>query len=315
MQPGIILLDEPSANLDYKAADDLRKLIQAWKSAGKTILIAEHRINYVWDLCDRVVILQDGAVAEDLNAQQKEALTNRQLNEWHLRSRARVSPQELVAVRLTDLRENSETESIELRGFSYQYTKDRKLFALDDMHIQTNAVTALVGNNGAGKTTFLECLCGIRKCPGILRYKDKEYRAKERRGLVFMVMQDPNHQLFTESVLDEVLISQPEQDKEAARGILEKLDLLPFAERHPMSLSGGQKQRVAIACAVASECPILLFDEPTSGLDYDSMRKVSAIMKQLKDTGHTIITVTHDTEFIETCCDYALSFGGPAYDR
>ena len=89
-------------------------------------------------------------------------------------------------------------------------------------------------------------------------------------------MQDVNHQLFTESVLDEVLLGMPEQNEEKAEEILSELDLLSLKERHPMSLSGGQKQRVAIASAVASEKEIILFDEPTSGLDLRHMHEVSA---------------------------------------
>lgn len=89
-----------------------------------------------------------------------------------------------------------------------------------------------------------------------------------------MVMQDVNHQLFTESVLEEVLLSMPEKDSDdspeniaRAEAILNEMDLLPYKNCHPMGLSGGQKQRVAIASAIASERPLILFDEPTSGLD------------------------------------------------
>lgn len=90
-------------------------------------------------------------------------------------------------------------------------------------------------------------------------------------------MQEVNHQLFTETVLDEVLISMEEPDTKQAEEILARLDLLPFRDRHPMSLSGGQKQRVAIASAIASKRSILFFDEPTSGLDYRHMKEVAAV--------------------------------------
>ena len=83
-----------------------------------------------------------------------------------------------------------------------------------------------------------------------------------------MVMQDVNHQLFTDSVLEEVMISQESGDKEEAFKILESLDPAEYADKHPLALSGGQKQRVAVASAVASGRTIILFDEPTSGLDY-----------------------------------------------
>ena len=134
-------------------------------------------------------------------------------------------------------------------------------------------------------------------------FHGRPYHGKERIKTVFMVMQDVNHQLFTESVLDEVLISQRMEDEKKAKRILQDVGLLKVADRHPMSLSGGQKQRVALACAIASEREILLLDEPTSGLDLESMVRVTDILKALKKDGRTILTVTHDSEFIEKCCD------------
>ena len=122
-----------------------------------------------------------------------------------------------------------------------------------------------------------------------------------------MVMQDVNHQLFTESVLDEVLISQPEENEDEAKQILSDVGLEVFCDRHPMSLSGGQKQRLALACAIASKLPVLLLDEPTSGLDCLQMNAVGQILNQLKEEGRTIITVTHDSEFIECCCDNVIN--------
>ena len=126
---------------------------------------------------------------------------------------------------------------------------------------------------------------------------------QKRVGQIFMVMQDVNHQLFTESVLDEVLISQPVENEEEAKKILDEVGLSRYADRHPMSLSGGQKQRVALACAIASHLPVLLLDEPTSGLDHAQMHAVAGILNRMKDEGRTVITVTHDSEFIEHCCD------------
>lgn len=103
-----------------------------------------------------------------------------------------------------------------------------------------------------------------------------------------MVMQDVNHQLFTNSVLSEVLLSMEHPDEKAAEKILESLDLDEYKEKHPMALSGGQKQRVAIASAIAAQAQILLFDEPTSGLDYRHMREVAELLKRLAAEGKTI---------------------------
>ena len=270
--PEIILLDEPSANLDYEAAENLRQMIQCWKEEGKTILIAEHRINYVWDLADRVILMEQGRIAQNLSKEKMETFTEEMCRKSNLRSLKRISPLELAAKRI--------------------------------------ALQLLSGQMVQEKTTFLECLCGIRKNKGKMYFEEKEYKSKARMKQIFMVMQDANHQLFTESVLDEVLISMPDEDEEKAKQILAEVDLSDFAERHPMSLSGGQKQRVALACAVASECPILLLDEPTSGLDLPHMLGVAEILNRLKKQGRTIITVTHDSEFIENCCDEIIELCG-----
>lgn len=302
LRPEIILLDEPSANLDYDAAENLRQLIACWKAEGKTILIAEHRLNYVWDLADRVVILENGRIARDLHREELTNFTEKQCAAYGLRSLERISPLQMV----TNRKDSSESRQIKLKKFRYAYRDKQAVFDIREMDLKAASVTAIVGTNGAGKTTFLECLCGIRRSKGVMKIGKKSFRSKARLKQIFMVMQDANHQLFTESVLEEVFISMPKENEEAARNILAEVELLPFAERHPMSLSGGQKQRLAIACAMASDLPLLLLDEPTSGLDLKHMQLVAGILNRLKQEGKTIITVTHDSEFIKNCCDEVI---------
>mgnify|MGYP002795419236 FL=1 len=118
-------------------------------------------------------------------------------------------------------------------------------------------------------------------------------------------MQDVNHQLFSDSVYGECEQTGKDKKEEIDR-LLEDFDLLDMKERHPMSLSGGQKQRLAIVTAILSEKRILVFDEPTSGLDYRHMCEVSAVIKKLAKAGHIVIVVSHDNEFIMSCCDKVL---------
>ena len=122
----------------------------------------------------------------------------------------------------------------------------------------------------------------------------------------YLVMQDVNHQLFTESVFDEIVLGADNADTNKVEQVMERLDLISFRERHPMSLSGGQKQRVAIAGAIFSDKKMLLLDEPTSGLDFRHMEQVAELMQQLKQQGKTLLIVTHDPEFILRCCNYVL---------
>ena len=235
LAPSIILLDEPSANLDYKAAENLRELIICWKNAGKTILIAEHRINYVWGLVDRVIILENGTFKKEIAKNEINCFTEDDTKQFGMRSLKRVAPTSLA-------RTNTNSDDyILLKDFNYSYDKKHKVFSIKEMKIPKGKVTAIIGTNGAGKTTFLESICGIRKNNGIMFVDGIPYTCKKRVGKIFMVMQDVNHQLFTESVLDEVLISQPREKEEEAKKTLSDVGLEAFYDRHPMSLSGGAK--------------------------------------------------------------------------
>ena len=303
----VILLDEPSANLDYASTLELRELIRCWRRQGKTIIAAEHRIAYLWDLIDRAVILREGRIIRELSMEDKAALSTEALTEMGLRSLKLEAPDEVA---LPVLQEND--EPMILRDFHLRYPgAENAVVDFPKLRFAVGEITAITGSNGAGKTSFLNCLCGLeRRCKGKLEYKRKTFERRALQKLCFMVMQDTGNQLFTESVLDEVLISLPKNtknEKEQATEILKKLDLDSFLERHPQSLSGGQKQRLAIACALASGREVLLLDEPTSGLDYAHMMETARLLKQLKDLGTTILVVTHDCELIHACCDRKFS--------
>ena len=123
--------------------------------------------------------------------------------------------------------------------------------------------------------------------------------------ICYMVMQDVNHQLFAETVLDEAMLGMEAENEEQALDMLKKLDLFELRDRHPMSLSGGQKQRIAIASAILAGKRILIFDEPTSGLDYNSMVQTADMIGSL-DKNITVLIVTHDMELIERCCTHIL---------
>ena len=194
-----------------------------------------------------------------------------------------------------------------LKDFTYAYKNQPPVLRISDARIPAQGITAIIGRNGAGKSTFSRALCGLlKKCGKLETPNGHILNAKDRLKTCYMVMQDVNHQLFTESVLEEILISMEEENEEEANRIMEKLDLLPLKDRHPMSLSGGQKQRVAIACALASRQKILILDEPTSGLDLRHMQETAAVLKELAAENIAIYVVTHDPEFIRACCTNAV---------
>ena len=237
-------------------------------------------------------------------------LTPEDLAQMGLRTNIMEAPdQSLLPVFL----ENDEPMILHDFNFSYRGRK-QPVLQIPYLRLAAHEITAVTGNNGLGKTTFLNCLCGLEKrFRGTLEYKGRKYGNRDRQKLCYLVMQDTGNQLFTESVLEEVLISLPKNTENAegrAAELLGQLDLGEYPDRHPQSLSGGQKQRLAIACALASGREILLLDEPTSGLDHGHMIETADMLKKLRDMGTTVLVVTHDTELIRHCCSRMISPAG-----
>ena len=301
MEPDVLVMDEPSSNLDAASILDLRKILAFWKSQGKTIIVSEHRLYYLRGLADRFIYLAEGQVSRDYSAAEFEQLMEQQRSNMGLRTFAleRLLPPVLP---------QQEKTALALHNFRFAYKNEPETLHIMDCEIPTNRIVGIIGNNGAGKSTFSRCFCGLEKRCGEIVWNGRKYRPKDRLSTCYMVMQEVNHQLFTESVLDEVLISMEEENQERAEEILNRLDLLAFKDRHPMSLSGGQKQRVAIASAIASKRSILFFDEPTSGLDYKHMKEVANVLRQVRDTGITVYVITHDLELILDCCTDIVHF-------
>ncbi len=309
MEPKIFVLDEPSSNLDIESIRELKNVLREWKAQGKTIVIAEHRLYYLMDIADRVLYMTDGHIKENLSIADFRKKTTDELQSLGLRA---LQSEDFGRMKGAV----GATRQLYIRDFEATYKnasggKKRKQKVLDipDLMIPQGSVIGVIGNNGAGKTSFANNLCGLfQTAKGCMSMDGKTYMAGQRMKICYMVMQDVNHQLFTESVLDEILLSLDNADEEKAtleaEKIMESLHISEFREAHPMSLSGGQKQRVAIASAVASGKQIIVFDEPTSGLDYRHMKEVAENLRELSSLGKTLFIVTHDPELIAECCNY-----------
>ena len=302
MEPEIYVLDEPSSNLDASAIAELREVLMQFRAQRKTVIISEHRLFYLHDLVDRVIYLKDGEIRGDYSSSDFFAIPEKEREEMGLRP---LDLMELGKIHREELRSNGDVWKI--NRFYFSYNRKEETVCIENAALHSGNVTAVIGHNGAGKSTFFRCLCGLQKrCKGILEKGGLSYPRKQRLKFCSMVMQDVNHQLFTESVLDEILLSMNREDRSKAELILSEMDLLPYKNCHPMGLSGGQKQRVAVASAIASERPLILFDEPTSGLDLFHMRQIADSANRLADSGKTVLVVTHDPEFILRCCDRVI---------
>lgn len=296
----IIVLDEPSSNLDVYAIRELKKMIQYWMEKGKTVVIAEHRLQYLKDMASRFIYMKKGRILQIFEQEEMSRLSSAQLAKMGLRS--------LDYSHLVIENKKIPDSFLKLTDCSFQYKGSRKPnLSIEKLQFPKASVIAIIGRNGAGKSTFVRCFCGLeKKAKGMAEDGRTQCRLKKMLDHSFLVMQDVNHQLFTESVEEEILLSMKEKDSDLLAQILKEMDLYDNRKQHPMSLSGGQKQRTAVACAMVSLRENMIFDEPTSGLDYFHMQQVADCILNLQQKGKTIFLITHDIELIYACCNYVL---------
>ena len=309
----IIVLDEPSSNLDMAAIRELRKALMLWKEEGKTIVIAEHRLFFLWDLIDKLVIMERGKIHKIYEQDAISLITEEILNEAGIRS------YDLGCVVAAEREEKGKEPSLRIEQLKFRFGHSQRGIQVEDLIFFKGHIAAIVGNNGAGKSTLIRCLCGLeKKCESSLWLDNIPVKQSKMHTHCAMVMQDVNHQLFMESVQKELLFelkrsgkSQEECEKISVEW-LERMNLLEEKESHPMAISGGQKQRVAITSAMLSGKEVVLFDEPTSGLDYAHMQRVASYIKELAAQGKTLILITHDLELILQTCDDIIHIEGGA---
>ena len=303
IDPDVYVLDEPSANLDRDAIDQLRECLMTIKRQGKTVLIAEHRLYYLMDIIDKAAYMDCGEVRRVFSRDELLALPMGERKEMGLRTRTAPRTREDV---VGDDPGTPCRPDLEVQGLCCKF---KKRTVLGDVSLSASGgdVIGVLGENGAGKTTLMRCLAGLLKeRGGRICIGGERMKPRQRTEQHYMIMQDVGHQLFAESVWDECLLSDDEAPEEAVENVLKEASLLEFRDSHPMTLSGGQKQRLAIATGVLSDKKVLIFDEPTSGLDYFNMLRVSDIIKRLAGEGRIVFVVTHDMEFLEATCSRGI---------
>ena len=182
---------------------------------------------------------------------------------------------------------------------------------LEDVNfeIHDHEKIAIIGRNGCGKTTLGKVLSGLIRCRrGAFSIDGQTVKQRKLADYVYFVMQEADHQLYTDSVAEELRLGNKKiQDiDEKIDSVLKMLHLENFKNCHPYALSGGQKQRLTIGAAMLSEKPILVLDEPTSGLDWDNMCAVANAVNYMRETGKLVFIITHDLEFISLTATRAL---------
>ena len=300
LNPKLLVLDEPTSNLDYKAIRDLHDMIAKRKADGTIIVIAEHRLAWIADIADRFCFFEDGVLAGEWTAEAFRKLPVEMLQAMGLRP-LNIVPYHQQVIEKSKLKRNCQNPVISAHDLAVGYGKKSPVYHIENIQVCKGEIVGLMGHNGVGKSTFAKTLCGLLKPVSGSITPTKE---KERIEHSFMVMQDVNYQLFSDSVREEVLLGTARP--ELCDNILESLGLLELADRHPMSLSGGQKQRVAIASAMLSDKDFIVLDEPTSGLDYYHMTQVANLLQQLKEQGAAVLVITHDEELAAGWCDRVI---------
>lgn len=297
----VIILDEPSANLDYASTIELKEILMRLKHDGKTIIIAEHRLFYLKDAIDKMIFMNYGHIENIYSAAEILSLSFsemglRALDFKHLKA-------ELSPINTPD--------KIVVRNLCVGI-KNKILIPQLSFCIKEREILGIIGQNGIGKTTLAKILCGLLPIKhGTISLGKK---STERLKKTYYVMQDPDMQLFYESVEKEILAGQNKQSKtknelkeniQKASDLLQKLDLWDKRFSLPQELSTGEKQRLCVATACMQKRDLLIFDEPTSGLDLKRMQAISYILKE-QAKKIPIVVITHDFEFILKTCNRVL---------
>ena len=317
MKPGLLLLDEPTANLDPEGVvevhDAVKKVIE---TTGQTMVVVEHHIDVWLDLVDRVIVLgrsdadsPAGAVIADGKPDEVFAQMGDVLAAGGAWVPGRAIP---------DCRPDDETrgETV-LSTENLSFGRGTALGAGINLDFHAGEVTALMGSNGAGKSTMALTLAGLLKpIDGRVLIADSlkpphagqepiNWKSKELLGRIGMVFQEPEHQFASNFVRDEVAIgpksmghSEDEANQTADR-MLDQMNLTRFAKANPYTLSGGEKRRLSVASMLAAAPKVLVMDEPTFGQDFSTWTEMVKLIAAIRDQGSCVIMVTHDEALVD----------------
>ncbi|WP_430782178.1 ABC transporter ATP-binding protein [Actinoplanes sp. G11-F43] len=313
LRPGLLLLDEPTANLDPPGAALIRDAVARATGPETTLIIVEHRVAEALPLVDRVVVLEPGGGV-----------------------RADGEPEMIFAAYGDKLAE----EGVWVPGFTFPSLTTRSTATADlvraehatvtgrlapvSLHASAGEIVAVTGPNGAGKSTLALLLGGLLAPSGgrISAFGDKRpphrWRAATLAGRIGSVFQNPEHQFVTARVADELALGprrlghSPAEAGRIVDGLLQRLRLDRLAEANPYTLSGGEARRLSVATALATAPRLLVLDEPTFGQDRRTWRELADLLAGLRDDGHGIVAVTHDEMFVHTLADRTVPLGEPA---
>jgi energy-coupling factor transport system ATP-binding protein len=348
MRPGLILLDEPTANLDPAGVLEVRDAVgRCLDKTGATLVVVEHRVSVWKDLVDRIVVLQPGSAKDSavlidgppdqVLAQARDMLTAAGV--WvpgyvpATRARGAQPATRVAGTAAGQLLLAAEDLAVSRErprrsGFSGGFRRIPPEPVQSGITAQVRAGEALTitGPNGSGKSTFALTLAGLlapvsgrvsatldlSAGAGIDPYRWKAQQLIARIGTVF---QEPEHQFVTGRVFDELMFGPRHlgRGEERVDELLERLRLTELVDANPYTLSGGEKRRLSVATVLAAHPQVLVLDEPTFGQDANTWAELASFLSELLDGGTAVVSVTHDAEFSEVLGGATLNLRAPEH--
>lgn len=339
LQPQVIVLDEPTSQLDPQAAEEvLDALVRLNHDLGLIIVLSEHRLERVAQYADRILCLP-GDGQPPILGEPRQVLAQVNLTPplvrlgkalgWHplpltlkearphsrklrLPTQPTYQPTNLPIFQSSSL--PTSQPSIQVRDVWYAYNGHEALKGAS-LDVAPGEFVVLMGRNGAGKTTLLKQIVGLLKPKqGQVKVMGLDTRQADQQAIIAhvgYVPQNPDALLFADTVRQELDFTR--QSRGMARGgyepLLEALGLTAYADRYPRDLSVGERQRVALAAVLVADPEIILLDEPTRGLDYRQKEALATFLQGEKVRGRTVIMATHDVELVAACADRVILLG------
>jgi energy-coupling factor transporter ATP-binding protein EcfA2 len=309
MDTDIFLLDEPTANLDFAATQQLKNILLKLKKQGKTLLLSEHRLYYLADIADEYWIMANGEIKHKYTAGKTKALSLGQLHTLCLRT---LDLEQITVSERSPQPENM-PQALSVSNLRYKYgRKNRAILSDVNFSVCEHEIVGLVGANGCGKTTLGKLIAGLyRSTGGEISLFGKAQKPKQLQKQVLFIMQEAEFQFFTNSVLHELQYGHKITDEfeKKTETLLKSMDMWECRDRHPFSLSGGQMQRLTLMMAYLSDKPIVILDEPTAGQDAESLKRCAELIREMGKE-KTVLIITHDLELIADACDRCIGLCG-----
>jgi energy-coupling factor transporter ATP-binding protein EcfA2 len=349
LRPQVLILDEPTSDLDPVGKREVIETIaRLRRDHNTTVILIEQDPEILSAFCDRIALLHEGhielvappasfyaerAILERSGASISELARISLHTGYTYEGRTPLTLEEGVAAFAPAIantifspeqaqieEENKSAEhAVKAEGVCYHYEDGTIALKGVDLTLYRGEMLALLGPNGSGKTTFAKILAGIyRASQGRIQVLGQDIATRKVRqrltSLVGYVFQNPDHQLFTRKVSDEIeyglknLGMNAPQRRKRVQDTLEAVNLAKYAEEDPLFLSKGQRQRLAVAAVLAMGPEILIVDEPTTGQDYRSIQSIMSLLCELQQQGKTILIITHDMTLVAEYCQRVVAF-------